>query len=79
MYARGPIADAYRIENTTIANRSTILGIYYFGSIEGGGLLAPVLGYLIDQYGFYTNFTTIAAFVTAVSLVCSLFLMRKYD
>ncbi|MGD8521183.1 MAG: hypothetical protein PVF56_08575, partial [Desulfobacterales bacterium] len=59
--------------------RSTILGIYFFSAIEGGGVLTPVIGYLIDQFGFYTSFSTSAAAMVTVSFICFLFLRGNRD
>lgn len=55
-------------------HRSTILGIYFFGSIEGGGVLTPGMGYLIDRFGFYPSFTIASALVVAVTLILSIWL-----
>ena len=74
MYISMPVAEAYVISHTSERNRSTILGIYYFSAIEGGGIVTPVVGYLIDQFGFYLSFTIAAASVVAVTLACALFL-----
>ena len=74
MYVRMPVSEAYIISHTSKHNRSTILGIYYFSTMEGGGVLTPVMGYLIDQFGFFSGFTVAGAAVLAVTLICSIFL-----
>jgi MFS family permease len=71
-----PIVEAYVISNTPRKRRSTILGIYYFGSRGGSGVAAPIIGFLIDRFGFYTSFTLVAATIVAVTIVCGL-LMRR--
>jgi FSR family fosmidomycin resistance protein-like MFS transporter len=71
---RMPIAEAFIVSHSPAHLRSTILGIYFFSAIEGGGVLTPVIGYLIDQFGFYTSFTTSAAAMLTVSFICFLFL-----
>jgi MFS family permease len=73
-YIRQPAAEAYLISQTSERNRSTILGIYYFSAMEGGGVLTPVTGYLIDHFGFYTSFTIAGATMLAVTVVCSIWL-----
>ena len=78
-YIRMPTAEAYIISQTSEHRRSTVLGIYYFGSMEGTGLLTPLLGYLIDQYGFYLSFTIAGVTLVAVTLLCALFLWGKSD
>lgn len=74
IYARMPVSEAYIIEQTQEGNRSLILGIYFFSSMEGSGLLTPVVGYLIDHFGFYTSFSIAGAAVLLVTFPCSLWL-----
>jgi len=74
MYVRMPLSEAYILGQTPERRRSTILGIYYFSAMEGGGILTPVMGYLIDNFGFSTSFTIAGAVVLGVTLVCSIFL-----
>jgi MFS family permease len=76
MVSRTPMAESYIIGQTPIRYRSTIMGIYYFGAIEGGGVLTPALGYLIDRLGFFRSFTISAASLMVVTLVCSIWLWR---
>jgi len=71
-----PMIEAYVISNTSKKRRSTILGIYYFGSRGGNGVAAPIIGFLIDRFGFYTGFTLVAAAIVAVTIVCGLFVRR---
>jgi predicted MFS family arabinose efflux permease len=79
MYIRMPAAESYIIANTPERRRSTILGVYYFVGMEAGGLLAPVMGYLIERFGFHTSFTAAGVAVVAVAVVCSLFLRGTRD
>jgi FSR family fosmidomycin resistance protein-like MFS transporter len=76
---RMPIAEAFIVSHSPAHLRSTILGIYFFSAIEGGGVLTPVIGYLIDQFGFYTSFSTSAAAMVTVSFICFLFLRGNRD
>jgi len=57
---RSPVLEAYILGRTGMSHRSTILGIYYFGNMEGGGLMIPVIGHLIDRYGFSTSYLVAA-------------------
>ena len=67
---RMPVSEAYIIGQTSERNRSTIFGIYYFSGMEGGGILTPVIGSLIDRFGFYLSFTiTGAALATVVGVL----------
>ncbi len=78
-YLSMPVLEAYVISHTPPRNRSTILGIYYFASRGGPGIIMPAIGYLIDRFGFGTSFTIVGATLTAVTLVCSLFLWGSRD
>ena len=79
MMTRMPVSEAYIISRTPERRRSTILGIYYFGSRGGPGALTPVLGYLIDRFGFYTSFTVVGVTLVVVTLGCSIFLWGNRD
>lgn len=79
LISRTPVSESYVLGQTTARNRSTVLGIYYFAAIEGGGVLTPVLGYLIDRLGFSLSFTIAAISVILVTLACSLWLWRSPD
>ncbi len=74
IYVRMPVSEAYIVGQTSAHRRSTILGIYFFSSMEGGGVLTPVMGNLIDHLGFYTSFTIAGAVILGVTLICSIFL-----
>ncbi len=79
IYIRMPVSEAYIISHTSRRNRSTILGIYYFAGMEGSGILTPVMGYLIDQFGFYTSFTIAGIALLTITLACSIFLWGSRD
>ncbi len=74
MYFNTTVAQAYIVDHTSERNRSTVLGFYFFGNMEGTGILTPLLGYLIDHFGFYTSFTASSAAIMAMLIVCSLIL-----
>lgn len=78
-YVRMPVSESYIVGQTTAQKRSTVLGIYYFGTIEGGGALTPVIGYLIDRLGFFPSFTIAGAFLLLVTSVCSIWLWGSRD
>jgi MFS family permease len=79
IYVRMPVSEAYIVGQTSEQNRSAILGIYYFSVMEGGGVLTPVIGYLIDRLGFYPSFTIAAASLVALTLVCAVWLWGGRD
>ncbi len=68
-----PAIESYIIGHTLERRRSTVLGIYYLGS-RGGPAIAPLIGYLIDRYGFYTGFSVVGAAMAVVTLVCAILL-----
>jgi len=73
-FIRMPVSESYIVGKTSVKNRSTILGIYFFSGMEGGGVLTPVMGFLIDRYGFQNSFTAAAAVMLLVTLICAFFL-----
>ena len=79
MFIRMPVAEAFIIGKTPAHNRSTILGIYYFTNMEMGAVLAPGMGYLIDNLGFQSSFNIAAGVMLAITLVCSVFLWGSRD
>jgi len=74
-YSRMPVSEAFIISHTTQRNRSTIYGIYYSSMTEAGAVFAPIMGYLIDNYGFSSCFNWAAVVIVAITLVCA-FLLR---
>ena len=79
MYTRMPATEAYIVGHTPERRRSSVLGIYYFGNMEGTGVVTPVMGYLIDRFGFYLSFTIVGAALLAVTLVCFVLLWSSRD
>ncbi len=79
MYIRMPASEAYIVGQTSKRHRSAVLGIYYFSAMEAGGILAPVMGFLIDRFGFDYSFSIAAIAVVAVTLTCSVFLWGSRD
>ncbi len=73
-YIRLPVSESYILNNTSEHHRSQVLGIYYFSSMEGNGILTPVVGYLIDHFGFYFAFTIAAVAMVVVTIVCAVIL-----
>ncbi len=78
-YVAMPVSEAYIISHSPARQRSTILGIYYFASRGGPGLVIPGIGYLIDKFDFSTAFTAVGLGTLAIILGCSLFLWGSRD
>lgn len=74
IFIRMPATESYIISHTPAQHRSTIFGVYYFFAMESGGVLTPIIGYLIDQFGFYLSFTIMGAVTAAVSIICAMLL-----
>ena len=74
---RMPTSESYIAGNTPEHRRATVLGLYFFAGTEISGLLTPVLGNLIDRYGFYSSFTIASVVVAVAVIVCSIFLWRQ--
>lgn len=74
---RMPVMESYLVSRTTVRNRSTILGIYYFTAMESGGVLTPLMGYLVDRFGFYPSFTMAGATLLLVTFICSFWLRES--
>jgi FSR family fosmidomycin resistance protein-like MFS transporter len=75
IYANATVAQAYIVDQTSERNRSTILGIFFFGTMEGSGILTPLIGYFFDKFGFYSSFAIVGATLLA-STIISLVLLR---
>ncbi|MEJ2739157.1 MAG: MFS transporter [Dehalococcoidia bacterium] len=75
-FARMPVNEIYLINNIPERHRSTILGIYYFGSRGGPGVVAPLIGYIADHFGFGVSFGAIGIILFIVTVCCSLFIWK---
>ena len=77
LYTAQPASEAYIIDQVSARRRSSILGIYFSGSMIGAGAIIPLLGYSIDHIGFSASFTIASVALVMVSLVCSIWLWGK--
>ena len=76
-YVGMPVSESYVISHSPQHSRSTILGLYFFASRGGPGLLMPAIGWLADNYSFNTAFLVVGAGMAAVAVVCSLLLLKR--
>ena len=74
-----PVVESYIIGYCPKNWRSRVLGIYYFGSRGGPGVMAPAIGYLMDHYGFYTAFSAVAVALAAITVICAALLWGSRD
>jgi FSR family fosmidomycin resistance protein-like MFS transporter len=77
IFSRMSASECFIIRQTPIRSRSSILGIYYFTGMEGGGVLTPVIGYLIDRFGFTAAFAMAGGVLVAITLLCSFWLRER--
>ena len=75
--ARMPTSESYIAGKTPPRRRATLFGIYFFASTEVSGLLTPVMGNLIDRFGFPSSFAMASMAMAAVAVVCSIFLWKN--
>ncbi len=78
-YMAMPTSEAYIISHAPERRRSTILGVYYMASRGGPGIIMPVIGSLIDGYGYTTAFSAAAITMVAIAVVCGGLLLRNRD
>lgn len=79
IYARMPSAESYIIKHSPVHRHSTILGIYYFASMEAGGIFTPLLGISIDRFGFYTSYTIASLIIIGLTLLSAIPLIGSKD
>jgi MFS family permease len=79
IFARMSASESFFISKTPPGRRSTVLGIYFFSGMEGGGVLTPLVGYMIDNLGFRAAFTISGASLFLVTLICAFLLREKAD
>jgi MFS transporter, FSR family, fosmidomycin resistance protein len=75
MFFRGPTSEAFFVASIPAHRRSTILGFYFFASMEAGGVLTPLVGRLVDARGFGAGFRTVAIAAGALALACAIVLL----
>lgn len=79
MAIRMPVTEVFIMSQTPAKNRSTIFGIYYSTMQYTGAIFAPIMGGMIDKYGFDPIYTFSAIAVTSVSVITSLFYIDAKD
>ncbi|MBW2065470.1 MAG: MFS transporter [Deltaproteobacteria bacterium] len=76
MSARMPTTESLIADVVPVRRRTTVLGIYFFMSMETSGVVTPIVGRLIDSYGLDPVFTGIAIGLCVVAGLALLF--RKH-
>jgi AAHS family benzoate transporter-like MFS transporter len=78
-YMSMPVTEAFLITYVPKRTRSTMLGIYYFASRGGPGLLAPLMGYLIDNHSFRTAYLAAGAGMGLIGVVSTVIIVLNRD
>ncbi len=73
------VAQSYIVDRTPARHRSTVLGFYFFGNMEGTGVLTPLLGYSIDHLGFNMSFTISSLAILVTLTVCGTILWMSRE
>ncbi|MCX7912701.1 MAG: MFS transporter [Dehalococcoidales bacterium] len=79
MAIRMPVTEVFIMGQSPPRYRATIYGIYYFTMQYTGAIFAPIMGDLIERYGFNSMFLFSAYAVTAISVVTSFFIWDAKD
>jgi FSR family fosmidomycin resistance protein-like MFS transporter len=73
MFARMPTSEAFLAASVPKRLRGTVLGIYFFSGMEGSALLTPLLGSMIDRWGFSRSFTVTGAILLVAGVLAAAF------
>ncbi len=71
---RWPVSEVFIMEQTTSRYRSTLFGVYYFTMHYTGAIFAPIMGTIIDRWGFNVCFTLASSTMIVVTGVCAIFM-----
>jgi MFS family permease len=69
---RAPSSEAYFVTAIPARRRATILGIYFFAGMELAGVMTPLAGRLLDQYGFGPVLTGAAISQVVLAILCAI-------
>lgn len=72
MFVRMPAAESFILEQVPASQRSTVLGLYFFAGMEGSGLLTPIIGALVDAFGFQRAFVGAGSFLVILCIAAML-------
>ncbi len=76
MLMRQPAVQMLLLDTTPPQLRATVIGIYFFLSMEGMSLAQPIVGYLMDIWGIVQVFHVIALISIALSAVVLFWAIR---
>jgi MFS transporter, FSR family, fosmidomycin resistance protein len=76
MSVRMPVTESLIADVVPAGRRTTVLGFYFFMSMETSGIITPIVGKLIDLYGLQPVFTGIPVGLCVIAAIALLF--RKH-
>ncbi|MCJ7595527.1 MAG: MFS transporter, partial [Desulfobacterales bacterium] len=76
MSVRMPVTESLIADVVPARRRTTVLGFYFFMTMETSGIITPIVGRLIDIYGLQPVFTVIPAGMCVIAVIALLF--RKH-
>jgi len=71
---RFPVTEVFIMSQSPAKYRSTIYGVYYTTMQYTGAIFAPVIGTLIDRFGYATMFNYCGIAVMAMAVLTSIFI-----
>jgi FSR family fosmidomycin resistance protein-like MFS transporter len=70
-------SESHIVGNVAEKNCSSVLGVYYFSTMAGTGILTPLLGVLIDAKGLHYGLALIAVVLASTTLAYCLWLLVR--
>ena len=74
---RQPAIQTLLLDTAPAQHRTTVIGFYFFLSMEGMSLVQPVAGHFMDAYGIVRVFNVIALISVGLSVVALLWVIRS--
>ncbi len=79
IFIRMPVTESYIIGELNEKVRPTVLGIYFFASSMGGGIITPLMGLIADESNFIDSFRIAGVFLLVVVAVCVGLLLFSFN
>jgi len=74
---RSAVIETLLMDRVPAAQRASVLGIYFFLSMESSSIITPGTGYLIDRIGADTTFRLLALMVLAATVLFTVAVIWK--
>lgn len=76
-FVRIPLSESYLVISTPPRHRTMIISTVFFASLVVSGILGPIIGKTVDNYGFYIMLTGSAVIALVISIICALIALKK--